>query len=236
MARRVPGPAGFALGAFVLVLVVVAAGRMLPFALEQRQITSAVPVPPPLFTISPIDLRPGAAACVEEVALDRRSGVAAIQTVPGSAPIQRLLFTASSGAYRARSAFRGGLGPHGDVAEASFTAPPSPRGARVCMRNAGRRPVQLVGTEELRTATRARTTIGGVPQADLGLTIYEPGRRSLLAATPAILDRAALYKAGFLRGWMLFPLALLVAFGVPAGVLWALAHGLRADVAVGAPR
>jgi hypothetical protein len=229
MARSLRGPAGFALGAFMLVLIVVAAARMLPFVLEQRQITSAVPVPPPLFTINPINLRPGRAACVEEVALDRRSGVAAIQTVPGSAPIQRLLLTASSGAYRARSAFRGGLGPHGDVAEASFTPPSGPRGARVCIRNAGGQAVQLVGTEELRTATRATTTIAGVPQADMALTIYEPGRRSLLAVTPQILDRAALYKAGFLRGWMLFPLALLVALGVPAGVLWALTSALGED-------
>jgi hypothetical protein len=231
MRRRAPSTAGFALGAFAVVLLVVALGRMLPFLAEQRQITSAVPVPPPLFRISPVQIDPGRQACADKVALDERSGVAAIHAAPRTAGVPRLAFTARSGAYRARGAFRGGLGPHGDVLEASFAAPPGPRSATVCVRNAGRRPVALVGTEEPRTATRSTTTIDGLTQPDLALTIYEPGRRSLLAAAPEILDRAALYKAGFLRGWMLAPLVLLVVVGVPGGVMWALGRALREEAA-----
>jgi hypothetical protein len=202
---------------------------MLPWLTEQRQITSSVPVPPPLFTISPVRLDPGRQACTDTVALDERSGVAAIRTAPGAAGSPRLTFTARSGAYRAQGAFRAGLGPHGDLLEAAFAAPPGARSATVCVRNAGSRPVALVGTEEPRTATQSTTTIDRVTQPDLSMTIYEPGTKSLLAAAPQVLDRAALYKAGFLRGWMLVPLALLVVVGVPLGMLWALGRALRED-------
>jgi hypothetical protein len=229
MRSRVSGPAGFAIAAALVVLLVVAAGRMAPWLTEQRQITSSVPVPPPLFTISPVRIEPGRQACTDQVALDRRSGVAAIRIAPPASGIPRLDFTARAGTWRARSVFRGGLGPHGDMLEASFSAPPGPRVATVCVRNAGARTAALVGTEEPRTATDSTTTIDRVTQPDLSMTIYEPGTKSLLAGAPQVLDRAALYKAGFLRGWMLVPLVLLVVVGVPLGVLWALGRALRDD-------
>ena len=225
------GAAGIAIGVAAVILLVVGVARMLPFVTEQRQIVSSVPVPPPLFTISPVAIDPGRRACTDQVALDERSGVAAVRAVPRTRDVPRLTLTARAGDYRARTPFRGGLGVHRDVLEASFAAPPGPRRATVCVRNDGRRRIALVGTEEPRTATRSVTRISGVIQPDLALTIYEPGRRSLLAAAGEILDRAALYKAGFLRGWMLAPLALLVLAGVPLGVLWALGHALRAEPA-----
>jgi len=232
MPSRRPGAAGLAVGAALVVMLVVAVGRMVPWATEQRQIVSSVPVPPPLFTISPVALDPGRRACVDRVALDERSGVAAVRTVPRTAGVPRLEFSArAAGGYRAGASFRGGLGAHRDVLEASFAAPSGPRIATVCVRNDGDRRVALVGTEEPRTATRAVTTIRGAVQPDLALTIYEPGRQSLLGVAPQILDRAALYKAGFLRGWMLAPLALLVVVGVPFGVLWALVRALRVEPA-----
>src|SRR4051794_11006351 len=229
MPRARPTAAGIAVGAALVVFLVVALGRMAPFLLEQRQVVSSVPVPPPLLTISPVRIAPGRSACTSDVALDRDSGVAAIRAAPPATGPLRLALSARAGDWRAQTPFRAGLGVHGDVLEAALPPPPGARTATLCVRNAGPRPVALVGTEEARTATPSVTTIDHVTQPDLALTIYEPRRHSLLASASRIADRAALYKAGFLRGWMLFPLALLVVVGVPAGVLWALGRALRAE-------
>jgi hypothetical protein len=215
--------------AAAVVLLVVAAGRMVPFATEQREIVSSVPVPPPLFTISPVRVAPGRSACTDQVALDERSAIATVRTTPRARDIPPAGLTVRAGDYRARGRFGDGLGPHGDVLRATFEAPPGPRIATLCVRNRGSRTLELVGTEESRTSTRSRTTIAGLDQPDLAMTIYQQRAQSLLGAAPQILERAALYKAGFLRGWMLAPLALALFIGVPAAMIWALWHALRAD-------
>src|SRR4051794_31652158 len=164
MPRVRPTLAGIAVGAAVVVLLVVAVGRVAPFALEQRQVVSSVPVPPPLFTISPVRIPPGRSACTNDVALDRDSGVAAVRAAPSATGPVRLALSARAGDWRAVAQFRSGLGVHGDVLEAAFPPPPAPRTATLCVRNAGSGPVALVGTEEPRTATPSVTTIEGVTQ------------------------------------------------------------------------
>src|SRR5689334_23744816 len=111
MRSRLATPAGLAVGAAIVIALVVVVGRMLPWATEQRQIVSSVPVPPPLFTISPVALDPGRIACTDRVALDPDSGVAAIRLAPRSAGVPGLAMTVRApGGYRASARFGGGTG------------------------------------------------------------------------------------------------------------------------------
>jgi hypothetical protein len=227
---RRPAASTIAVLAALAMLLVVGALRMAPWATERRQLLSSVPGPAPVTQITPLRLAPGARACTAEVALDRHSGVARLIAAPGVGHGPPLTVTVRAGSWRAAGRVAAGYRENAYL-DAPFAPPPGDRLATVCVRNAGRRPVALVSSAETPTQTRQITRIGTTQQPDLTLSILEPGRRSLLDAAPRILARAAAYKAGFLRGWMVALLALATVLLVPAGAIWALWRALRAEEA-----
>jgi hypothetical protein len=225
---RRPSASTLALLAALAMVLVVGALRMAPWLTERRQLLSSVPGPAPVTKITPLRLAPGVRACAAEVALDRHSGVARLIAAPGVSDGPPLTVAVRAGSWRAAGRVAAGYRENAYL-DAPFEPPPGDRLATVCVRNAGRRSVALVSSQETPTQTRQVTRIGTTEQPDLTLSILESGRSSLLGAAPRILDRAAAYKAGFLRGWMVAVLALAIALLVPAGAIWALWRALRAD-------
>jgi len=140
------------------------------------------------------------------------------------------VLTASGPGYRSPPARIAG----GQIGYLPVEAPvPPPRPdlfGRVCVRNAGRTTVTLVGTEEFRTATRAATTVDGKPVApDLALTLFENRAASVPALLPEIVDRVASLRGFLGHPAVVWLLLALVVVAVPAAMLAVLYRALAGE-------
>lgn len=224
---RARTPLVLAVVAFVLVLGFLSIGRMGPWLKRDGLPTSSVPGPDPIGTIDQIRLRPGEAACEKDVGFDTDSQVAQFVGTPVRGAGPELEVLARAPGYRAVSRVPGGYRDR-TVFLQRFQAPPGSVVGEFCVRNRGRRAVALQGSTEFRTDTRQTTTVGGKQVPNMTLRLFEGQPKSFITELPRILDRAALYKVGFLRSWMLWVLLVVVLAGVPLAVLYALADSLRA--------
>jgi len=91
------------------------------------------------------------------------------------------------------------------------------RGSRVsvCVRNAGRAKVGLFGGAPLASRTSVAVANGEQVPGDVALVFHRGASRSMLAALPDALDRAALFHASWLEPWMLWALAAILALVCP---------------------
>jgi hypothetical protein len=112
----------------------------------------------------------------------------------------------------------------GGYADSSMPAVPVravPKGARVavCVRNAGRARVALLGGAP--QAARASTaTVDGRPvPADLTLVFLRGEPASALSLVPEMFERATLFHPGWVGAWTFWALLLLIGAGVPL-LLW----------------
>ncbi len=93
----------------------------------------------------------------------------------------------------------------------------------VCARNEGPGKVGLFGGPPLASRTSVAVANGEQVPGDVALVFHRSGSRSMLAALPDALDRAALFHASWLEPWMLWALAAILALGCPFLVARALA-------------
>ena len=177
-----------------------------------------------------VTLARGERACLDQVALDRDSAVARllVRRVPQAGGALRLEVAAPG--YRASG--RVAVPPQLATADGSHLdvplSPPPPRSTvrTLCVQSVGAARLTLVGTDQARALTRSRASLDGtpLPQA-FSLTLVQAQRRSALARTPELIDRAAaLSPFGPWLFWVLLPLLLL---GVPLLVVAALYLALR---------
>lgn len=99
----------------------------------------------------------------------------------------------------------------------------------VCLRNAGTRPAALYGSSgEPERDSHARTrTLKAVP----ALSVATGRSRSALASVPDVMRRAATFKGAFVSTALLWLVAALAVFGVPALIARAIAVAGRQDAA-----
>jgi hypothetical protein len=91
------------------------------------------------------------------------------------------------------------------------------RGAMsVCLRNLGPGRVAIYGAADA-AARDSTATLGDKPLgADLDLVFERSHSRSIASLIPAMLDRAALFRASWIGPWLYVLLGLLVLLGIPA--------------------
>src|SRR4051794_8153944 len=195
-------PRRWALGAFTIVLVALALLKMGPWLRVVVRPTSSVPGPDPLAAVAPIRLEPRRSACVKDVGLDTDSRVALIVVRPVRGRAGALRVVASGPGYRAAGSTPPVAGVRAPVT-AVLAPPPRSMIGRVCVVNPTQRPVVLEGSAEGRTDTRQVTEVAGKPAPGLSLQLLHGDVQRRFRETPLLLRRAAEYKAGFLRGWML---------------------------------
>src|SRR4051812_5154275 len=227
MPRR--SPATLALLAGCLVLAAGAVIKVIPWLTDSRDLVSSVPGLPPLATVTPVTLDHGRRACATNVTIDTDAGRVVVTGSARHHPAPPLRVTASAPGYRSV-----GTAPGGQPGIVSYSAPiQPPRHAvvgSVCVENDHATKIALTGTDEGRTNVTQTLVVDGRPvQRDLTMTILRARPTSYLSSFGTLLDRAATFKLGFLQGWMLWPVALIVFFGVPAVPLWALYRAFRAD-------
>jgi hypothetical protein len=211
--------------ALVLVVGLASMGRAL---LRDRTPVVSTATPPPMNEVAPIALAPGQRACASDVVLTERTEVAALRLerpVPG--PPRLLVGADGPGGYASPPVEATFAGRRGTEIRARITPPARELFGRLCAENAGPGPIALVGTEEFRTISRARTAVDGAEiEPDLALTFFEQRPTSLLAYLPVVEQRLTAFRGFLGHGWLVWPLTLLVALGVPAAVLVTLARAL----------
>jgi hypothetical protein len=171
----------------------------------------------------PIDVPEGGAFDAVELPLGtfERPGPALVLTVrdPGS------------GAVLARGALPAGYRDVGDEPQQQIAVRPRVEaGTRVvvCLRNAGRGPVAPFGNADVAAVDQTYTIDGEAQGVDAAL-VFRQEPRSLLSRFALIVQRAALFRPGWVGAWTYWLLAALVVLGLPALLAFALARAGAAD-------
>jgi hypothetical protein len=196
-----------------------------PFVSRSREQVSSTGASPPFSNVTPVRLPASSVLCMTDVTIDTDARIAQFTVIPGTSPAPPLRVSAHGpGGYRSPE----GDVPGGQRAPGPRTAPIRPPThpviGEVCVRNAGRVAISLVGTTEDRTSGREQAVIDGAPiKPDVQLTLLARGHRTLLQDMPAVVRHMAVFKGSFVSAGLLWILLLLVMLGVPALVVGAVA-------------
>lgn len=202
----------WALIAGLVVMAAIGLLRMLPWATQDRTIVAGSPSLGGLTAMNPIGVGRGQEACVAPVPLttetarvqvlvsasERAAPLKVTVTAPGYAAAMRIPATYAVGTYIPVSGKLSRPPPHDTV-------------GRVCIRNAGHRPIALAGTFEPRSQVAAETKVGRKVAPDMALQFYTDKPQSYISRLGTTIDRAAALT-GF----------------VPAIIAWLVLAGLLA--------
>ncbi len=234
MRRRSPPRPGFATLTVALAAAAMLLGALLwfaPFLTRSQTFRSSVATPLALTAASPFAIPAGERACMFSVAVEPGSAAAQFQLEPGKAggligsPLELVLEGAG---YRSASELAGGH--RGGIVTLAVTPPAHSLLATACFVNKGVEPVVLAGTTEARTISRSGTTIAGAPVVgDISLTFLERRPRSLLGSLGTVFAHASNLTDHLIPVWLVWAVAVLCAFGVPAGILAAFRWALSED-------
>ena len=134
--------------------------------------------------------------------------------------------------YRGTGRFAG-YQPGGavNVEAAVSPAPPGDADGTLCVRNAGRRAVGLVGTDEPLSATLPATALDGKPTGDVdpAITFLGGPPQSIISRAGTILGRASDLTGGFVPLWLLWPLSIAFVLAAPLALAWALYRSLEPE-------
>ena len=214
--------------AVVVCAVLVAAFAVLvavPELTAKREYPASVPQPQPLFFTSLVKVPPGESACFGDAVMEAHSEEARVQVgTLGRRGIPLELRIQGPGySHRARvSRYR-----DNDVLRIPVRRPPRSIPVRVCIENKGRHRFDLYGAED-RTKSRSEAEVGGDSVSPgIVFSFWERTPRSLLDRFPQTIERMTTFRPPFVGEWLLWPLAVLFALGVPVAVLWGFARSLR---------
>ena len=204
-----------------------------PFLEQERQPVAGVPAPPGLFTANGFAVPSHGRACMTSVTLEPDGRLAAFWLRPATAsrtggpPVDLVL---NAPGYRAVLHVPGGY-PGGSV-ELPIAPPSHPEIGQACFVNRGQSTVLLTGTNEPRSVSRSPTTIDRRSVVgDVALTFYDNRPRSLLSRLGDLFAHASALTDRLVPVWLIWILAIAVAFGVPGAAIGALLLALREDEA-----
>jgi len=216
--------------AIVVVCALLAVATLGGALTQERAATSTVVTSPPFRATAVVELKARQRACVSDFVLPRDAEVAVLLLDQGERDAPPVDVTADGPGYTSPVTRVPG-GATGRVPlSVRITPPPRDLLARICVRNAGARKLRLVGTQEYRQLSPAKTTVDGRDVGpDLALTLQRERRVTAVGFLPTILDRAAELSGLPGAGWLIWVLLAAVVVGVPVAVLTALTRALRAD-------
>ncbi|HEY2603961.1 MAG TPA: hypothetical protein VGI67_20555 [Thermoleophilaceae bacterium] len=205
----------------LVLLAVVAVVKWVPWLDTRRDVELSSPTSPPL-SIPPslVTLKPGDRLCIPAIDLGPSYREAHLFVNKPS----KFSFTVSAPGYRGTTF---GSTP-GDETPVALPVKPPPHDAigTACVRNVGRHRFYLWGTVEPRTQARPVSFLNGkaLPQ-DVALSFWSGKPTTVWEdASGAISRMSVLAPVGT---WFFWLLLVLVAIGVPAAVIYALARSLR---------
>lgn len=220
--------------AAVAMAVLIVAGALIwfrPYLTVKRPAVSEVPAPAALFALTEFPLAPHGQACMGSVGINSTSRIAEFHLRPakatpaGGPPVELVL---SAPGYRATLHVPGGY-PGGSVA-LPIAAPKRATVGTACFVNRGRTTVLLDGTTEPRTVSRSAVSVNGrSTPGDIALAFTDNQPHPLLDRLGEVFGHASNLTDRLIPVWLIWAIAVIVAFGVPAGMVLAFYRGLRED-------
>lgn len=216
----------------VLALAYGANNSLRPFATVDREVVSSTPGLGPLDQRYTLTLRPRDEACVKPVVLTERSQKARFRLVkPGGPPVPPVVVTARGPGYSSSARIASYAAPGDQLPHFKLTPPQRELIGEVCIRNAGRQALDVVGTDEIRSHVPAEIVLNGEPipgGKELELHLLEERERSFLDRTGVLVDNAHTLSSGYLPKFLVWVLLVLAAIGMPAAVIGGLFLSVRA--------
>ena len=209
-------------GALIVAVVVLT----IAWAVKERPFTASIPQAPPLDEVALVRLPAGGEVCERGITILPRSQVAEIRIGTRGAPPVPLTYAVSGRGYRTS----GTVEPtwvDNALIPIALDPPDRPVHGTFCVRNDGRRSVDLYGAGG-KSQTSAVTESGGrrLP-ANVVLALRERNAATVASRTGQLADRASAFRPpGPVVLWLL---AILVVAGVPLAVGWAMWRATAAD-------
>ncbi|HEX7297884.1 MAG TPA: hypothetical protein VF257_02685 [Solirubrobacteraceae bacterium] len=219
--------------AALLGLAVALAGALYwwqPFLSRERLVVTSTPSPGPIGPSVGIPLGPGSRACVAPAAIDRSTGQAQFTLAPRTQPASVVLEAEAPG-YRSRREVTIAPNAKAQSVRAPLASPPHDVTGSICVRNAGRSPIGLAGTNNPVWIGLATTSVDGrkLDGQAVALTLLEPERQSLLDRLGTIVHRASDFTGHLMPFWLAWVLVVALVIGTPFAVFAAFWATLRTD-------
>ena len=203
----------------------------LGWATKERRFVASAPQPPPLYETEFVTVFGGDRVCMEQATSTPRGDLAQIRVSTNGRPPEPLSITVTDlGDYRTTGRFPRRYKDN-DVLSARIEPPSRPLHTRACIKNEGDRPVDVFAAgDESPTLDAAifdprGRDIDYIPV----LRILEADRTTVAANAGDIAREVTVFRPGWVGTWLLWPLAVLVVLGLPAGVGLTLLRSLRRD-------
>lgn len=205
----------WAVAAFAAVVVAGLVALVAVGASDRRDLAFTLGVAPGLVAA---DLPPGAEGCQRPVAVAEPFDGVRVQVGtyerPGP-PLEVEVAALDGGATLATGRLEGGYPDVSQPTVALDRTVPDGRRVEVCVRNAGGRKLALYGGAEL-AKRESGVTVDGQPVATDLTLVFTREPRSVLSQVPTMLDRAALFRPGWVGAWTFWLLGALLVVGAPA--------------------
>jgi len=190
-----------------------------PFVSAERLVVTATPSLGGLFDSRPLTLRRGDQSCTEPVPIARDTTEARVyltSTRGGMSPPAVSLTGPGGYAPTVRTELIAG-GDNVPVI-ARFASPARTTESRLCIRNAGRITINLIGTTEPRSLTLAQTTVNGKSTGvGIALSLNRGQEQSLVEFAPTIVRRASALTGGMCPTWLIWLMIVMLIMS-PLGV------------------
>jgi len=205
----------------VVVVVVGFLAAITPGLTAKRGYPAEIDQPASLFTSAVLPVRGGHSACMAPAVVEQHSEEAQFKVgLNGVRPQPLELRIDGPGVHVARR-----VAPtyaDNQIVTVPVPTPHAPTVVRVCLRDLGRRPVGFYAAND-RTVGRTHTSIDGrSPGPAIFLAFWERRPASLWDRLGVTMQRASVFRPGFVGPWLLWPLLVLFFIGVPAGTAWAI--------------
>jgi hypothetical protein len=196
---------------------------------KDREFLASVPQPPPLERTVTVPVAPGDSACLADATVLPSSEVAQVRIGTRGEPAVPLTLSVTGPAGYRSTTRVAPTWENNALVDMRLRPPARPVHGRVCLRNDGRRVVDLYAADD-RAETISRTFVAGrrVP-ANFVLRFAEADRTTIGDRLGGILDELSVFRPGFVGPWLLWPLTILVVLSVPLGIVGALWLALRED-------
>jgi hypothetical protein len=215
--------------AFAAVQLLAAVFVWRPYATRDREYPTTIAQAPARFSTVLVALDPGQRACLDAIALDKRSAVARFQVGTYGKRTVPLEFQVAGSGYRADVAITPAAYTDNGIVQIPVPAPKHDVETSACIVNRGRHRVALYAANAGEVSASQATLDGKPIGTNYWLGFYERRQTSIAHRAPTIAARIPIFRPGFVGPWLIWPLAALFVLGVPAAVIAAHARALRDD-------